>query len=100
MNLLGLGPSRASVVRRTRIGFTRRDKNIIFSTKKVVSTNGNGGQDGSHQHEREEHRDTSHIDQGKSGKRVRYQWRRVFRYMSETEPSKAPGRASEERQKP
>ena len=62
MNLLGLGPSRASVVRRTRIGFTRRDKNILFSTKKVVSANGNSGQDSGHQNECEEHRDTSHID--------------------------------------
>jgi hypothetical protein len=70
---MGLG--RASVVRRTRIIRFTRNKDIPFSTKIVVNTSGNGGQDGDHQSECEEHCDPSHIDRGKRvqapmGKRV------------------------------
>jgi hypothetical protein len=61
VNLLGLG--RARVVRRTRIiGFTRKNKGIPFSTKIVGSTSANGGQDGDHQNEYEEHCDPSHVE--------------------------------------
>jgi hypothetical protein len=72
VNLLGLG--RARVVQRTRmIRFTRRNKDIPFSTKIVVNTSGNGSQDGDHQNECEEHCDPSHVDQGKRVQAFRYQ---------------------------
>ena len=67
MNLLGLGgPSRATIVRRTRIiGVMKRIEGVPFSTKKIVSTNGNASQDGGHHNKCEEHRYAPHIDRGK-----------------------------------
>ena len=59
MNLLSLCPSRARV-----IGVTRRSKVVSFSTKKVVGTDGNGGQDGGHHHKCEEQQEGPHVDRG------------------------------------
>ena len=39
----------------------------LSTEKKVVNTNGNGGQDGGHHHKYEEHRDTPHIGREKRG---------------------------------
>ncbi|KAF8274567.1 hypothetical protein EI94DRAFT_1713740 [Lactarius quietus] len=77
VNLLGLGPSRATVTITRIIGVARRSKDILSSTKKVVGTSGGGGQDGSHYNEYEEHRIASHIYRGKRARVRPVRWKRV-----------------------